>query len=83
MLKWVCQTKFNIFSKSTRDSLDSEKDRRKEVLGVYRLQDVRINAKHVEIIIRQMLRKVKIEDPGDSEFLPGNMVDLQSYEEVR
>jgi len=54
----------------------------KEVLGVYRLQDVRINAKHVEIIIRQMLRKVKIEDPGDSEFLPGNMVDLQSYEEV-
>ena len=54
----------------------------KEVLGVYRLQDVRINAKHVEIIIRQMLRKVKIEDPGDSEFLPGNMVDLQTYEET-
>jgi len=54
----------------------------KEVLGVYRLQDVRINAKHVEIIIRQMLRKVKIEDPGDSDLLPGNMLDLQTYEEI-
>jgi len=54
----------------------------KEVLGVYRLQDVRINAKHVEIIIRQMLRKVKIEDPGDSDLLPGNMLDLQRYEEI-
>jgi len=54
----------------------------KEVLGVYRLQDVRINAKHVEIIIRQMLRKVKIEDAGDSDFLPGNMVDLQTYEDT-
>ncbi len=54
----------------------------KEVLGVYRLQDVRINAKHVEIIIRQMLRKVRIEDPGDTELLPGNMLDLQRYEEI-
>ena len=54
----------------------------KEVLGVYRLQDVRINAKHVEIIIRQMLRKVKIEDAGDTNFLPGNMVDLRTYEET-
>lgn len=54
----------------------------KEVLGVYRLQDVRINAKHVEIIIRQMLRKVKIEDPGDSDLLPGNVLDLQQYEEI-
>ncbi len=54
----------------------------KEVLGVYRLQDVRINAKHVEIIIRQMLRKVKIEEPGDSDLLPGNILDLQQYEEI-
>ena len=54
----------------------------KEVLGVYRAQDVRINAKHVEIIIRQMLRKVKIEDPGDSDLLPGTMLDLQRYEEI-
>ncbi len=54
----------------------------KEVLGVYRAQDVRINAKHVEIIIRQMLRKVKIEDPGDSDLLPGTMLDIQRYEEI-
>lgn len=54
----------------------------KEVLGVYRLQDVQINAKHIEIIIRQMLRKVKIEDPGDSELLPGNMLDIQEYEQI-
>ncbi len=54
----------------------------REVLGVYRLQDVRINAKHVEIIIKQMLRKVKIEDPGDSDLLPGNMLDIQQYEET-
>jgi len=54
----------------------------KEVLGVYRLQDVRINAKHIEIIVRQMLRKVKIEDPGDSELLPGNLLDIQKYEEI-
>ena len=54
----------------------------KEVLGVYRAQDVRINAKHVEIIIRQMLRKVKIEDPGDSDLLPGTMLDLQNYEQI-
>ena len=51
-------------------------------MSVYRLQDVRINAKHVEIIIRQMLRKVKIEDPGDSELLPGAMLELQEYEEI-
>lgn len=54
----------------------------KEVLGVYRLQDVRINAKHVEIIIRQMLRKVKIEEAGDSDLLPGNILDLQQLEEI-
>ena len=53
----------------------------KEVLGVYRLQDVRINAKHVEIIIRQMLKKVKIEDPGDTNLLAGDIVELYRYEE--
>ena len=54
----------------------------KEVLEVYRLQDVRINSKHVEIIIRQMLKKVKIESPGDTDLLPGDMVDIQRYEEA-
>jgi DNA-directed RNA polymerase subunit beta' len=46
-----------------------------EVQEVYRLQGVHINDKHIEVIIRQMLRKVRIEDPGDTEFLPLQQVD--------
>ena len=46
-----------------------------EVQEVYRLQGVQINDKHIELIIRQMLKKVRIEDPGDTEFLPGEYVD--------
>ncbi|UCF33941.1 MAG: DNA-directed RNA polymerase subunit beta' [Phycisphaerales bacterium] len=46
-----------------------------EIQAVYRSQNVRINDKHLEIIIAQMLRKVKIEQPGDSGFLPGEVVD--------
>ena len=46
-----------------------------EVQEVYRLQGVTINDKHIEIIVRQMLRKVRIEDPGDTEFLAGSQVD--------
>ena len=51
----------------------------KEVQRVYRLQGVDINDKHIEIIVRQMLSKVKIEESGDSKFLPGALVD---YAEV-
>ncbi|OGW49690.1 MAG: DNA-directed RNA polymerase subunit beta' [Nitrospirae bacterium RBG_19FT_COMBO_42_15] len=46
-----------------------------EVQQVYRLQGVAINDKHIEVIVRQMLRKVKIEDPGDTDFLIGSQVD--------
>ncbi len=46
-----------------------------EVQNVYRSQGVKINDKHIEIILNQMLRKVKIEDPGDTKFLPGEVVD--------
>jgi DNA-directed RNA polymerase subunit beta' len=46
-----------------------------EIQEVYRLQGVRINDKHIEIIIRQMLKKVRIEDPGDTTFLSGQLVD--------
>ena len=53
-----------------------------EVQRVYRLQGVEINDKHVEVIVRQMLKKVRIEDRGDSEFLPGVMVDALDFEEV-
>ena len=46
-----------------------------EVQDVYRLQGVKINDKHIEVIVRQMLRKVKIEDAGDTTFLPGEQVE--------
>src|SRR5690606_39801457 len=46
-----------------------------EVQDVYRLQGVEINDKHIEIIIRQMLRKVRITDPGDTQFLWGDQVE--------
>ncbi len=52
-----------------------------EVQEVYRLQGVEINDKHIEIIIRQMLRKVKITDPGDTLFLWGDQVERSSFEE--
>jgi len=52
-----------------------------EVQRVYRLQGVDINDKHVEIIIRQMLRKVKVEDPGDTDLLPGGVIDLFDFED--
>ena len=52
-----------------------------EVQEVYRLQGVRINDKHIEIIIRQMLGKIKIEDPGDTEFLSGTEVDKFRFQE--
>ena len=53
-----------------------------EVLQVYKSQSVSINAKHLEIIIKQMLRKVKIENAGDTDLLPGDTVDLRVYEQA-
>ena len=52
-----------------------------EVQEVYRLQGVRINDKHIEIIVRQMLKKVRIEEPGDTEFLVGMQVDKRIFQE--
>lgn len=52
-----------------------------EVQQVYRLQGVKINDKHIEIIVRQMLKKVKIEDPGDTSFLMGGQVDRTVFQE--
>jgi len=54
----------------------------KEVQRVYRLQGVDINDKHIEIIVRQMLGKVKIEDAGDTDLLPGSLVNLHDFEEI-
>ena len=53
-----------------------------EVQWVYRMQGVDINDKHIEIIIRQMLKKVKVEDPGDTELLPGGVIDNYLFEEI-
>ena len=53
-----------------------------EVQAVYRLQGVEINDKHIEVIVRQMLRKVKITEPGDTEFLWGEQVEKQKFQEV-
>ncbi|MFZ5592217.1 MAG: DNA-directed RNA polymerase subunit beta', partial [Bacillota bacterium] len=52
-----------------------------EVQRVYRLQGVEINDKHIEVMIRQMLRKVKVEDAGDTDLLPGGLVDQFEFEE--
>ncbi len=51
-----------------------------EVQEVYRLQGVRINDKHIELIIRQMLKKIRIEDPGDTEFLATQQVDKWKFQ---
>ena len=53
----------------------------REVQRVYRLQGVEINDKHIEVIVRQMLKKIRIEDNGDTEFLPGTLVDVLDFEE--
>ena len=53
-----------------------------EVQAVYRQQGVDINDKHIEIIVRQMMRKVKIEDAGDTDLLTGSVVDVQEYEDA-
>ena len=54
----------------------------REVQRVYRLQGVDINDKHIEVIVRQMLKKVRIEESGDSDYLPGTLVDILDYEEM-
>jgi DNA-directed RNA polymerase subunit beta' len=54
----------------------------REVQRVYRLQGVEINDKHIEVIVRQMLKKIKIEDSGDTNFLAGTSVDVLDFNEV-
>jgi len=53
-----------------------------EVQRVYRLQGVDINDKHIEMIVRQMLKKIRIEDNGDTDFLPGTLVDVLDFEDM-
>ncbi|WP_280515671.1 DNA-directed RNA polymerase subunit beta' [Cuneatibacter sp. NSJ-177] len=53
-----------------------------EVQRVYRLQGVEINDKHIEVIVRQMLKKIRIEDSGDSDILPGTSMDVLDYDDM-
>ncbi len=53
-----------------------------EVQRVYRLQGVEINDKHIEVIVRQMLKKIRIENSGDSEFLPGKLIDILEFDDA-
>lgn len=54
-----------------------------EVQRVYRLQGVEINDKHIEVIVRQMLKKIRIENNGDSEFLPGTLIDTLDFDDEK
>ena len=54
----------------------------REVQRVYRLQGVDISDKHIEVIVRQMLKKVRVENNGDADFLPGTLVDVLDFEEM-
>ena len=54
----------------------------REVQRVYRLQGVDIADKHIEVLVRQMLKKVRVENNGDSDFLPGTLVDILDYEDM-
>ena len=54
----------------------------REVQRVYRLQGVDISDKHIEVIVRQMLKKIRIENNGDTEFLPGTLVDVLDFEDI-
>ena len=54
----------------------------KEVQSVYRSQGVQISDKHIEVIVRQMLKKVRVEDSGETDMLPGEMIDLNAFNEA-
>lgn len=54
----------------------------REVQDVYRSQGVEINDKHIEVVVRQMMRKVRVENPGDTDLLPGELVDIFRFEDT-
>ncbi|MDB1562499.1 DNA-directed RNA polymerase subunit beta' [Pediococcus pentosaceus] len=62
-----------------RDVLSTEKYLLSEIQKVYRMQGIEISDKHVEIMIRQMLRKVRVMDPGDTDILPGTLMDINDF----
>ncbi|WP_220751925.1 DNA-directed RNA polymerase subunit beta' [Apilactobacillus xinyiensis] len=65
-----------------KDSLSTEVYLLSEVQKVYRMQGVAVSDKHAEIMVRQMLRKVRIMDPGDTDVLPGTLMDINQFEDA-
>ncbi len=66
----------------TRGVKDVQEYLLKEVLAVYKSQSVPLDAKHIEIIIRQMLRNVRVESSGDTDLIPGDVLDINDLEEI-
>ena len=64
-----------------RDVLSVENYLLREVQRVYRMQGVEIGDKHIEVMVRQMLRKIRVMDPGDTEILPGTLMDIAEFKE--
>lgn len=64
-----------------RDVLSVERYLLREVQRVYRMQGVEIGDKHIEVMVRQMLRKVRVMDPGDTDILPGTLLDIADFKE--
>lgn len=64
-----------------RDVLSVENYLLREVQRVYRMQGVEIGDKHIEVMVRQMLRKVRVMDPGDTEILPGTLLDIADFKD--
>ena len=64
-----------------RDVLSVENYLLREVQRVYRMQGVEIGDKHIEVMVRQMLRKIRVMDPGDTEILPGTLMDIAEFKD--
>ncbi len=65
-----------------RDVLSTENYLLREIQRVYRMQGVEILDKHVEIMVRQMLRKIRVMDPGDTDLLPGTLLDINDFKDA-
>ncbi|MEK1438488.1 DNA-directed RNA polymerase subunit beta', partial [Limosilactobacillus fermentum] len=65
-----------------RDVLSTETYLLSEVQNVYRMQGIDLLDKHVEIMIRQMMRKVRVMDPGDTDVLPGELLDISQFRDA-
>ena len=70
-----------IFKEGIPEGLPLSKDIVQDIIKVYKTQDISINNKHLEIIVRQMLKKVMVENPGDTDILPGDKLDIFKFEE--